>query len=362
MWMMYLIALIPIVVGMFLWAFSKRITLTEYLLSCLTGIVVTVLITLLMALGMTGDIETWSGLVTKATHIPTWVNTYEQAHYVTVGKTTTVYYTTEYNTNPEHWVAEATLGSRGAEIGISEARYNDILKKFGREVVVNGSRPSYHSGDRNDYVAVNDSKYVYPITQEYSFTNKVKACPSVFSYTKVSPGIKVFEYPKNEDLFKSDRLMGEAKKDFNIYEFDKLNTAVGMKIWANIIIVGFKGQDSKIAQLQEAKWVGGKKNDLVICYSKEPKWAYVFGWTENEQVKRNLEELFTIGTISGNMLPQIQEVVMKDYKIKDWSKFDYLTVEPPGWAFALLIALMLLTQFGYYWWAFTNGEDKDESI
>lgn len=360
MWLMYLIAFIPIIIGFFVWVYSKEINFLEYLLSCVIGFLVVIIIHGLVILGMTGDTETWSGYVTKAIHIPQWVEEYQQSHTYYVGKTSHTYYTTEHRTHYPEWSVECTLGERGASFRIDEAKYKEILSKFGEEKTVYGSRDGFDSGDHNDYIAVNTNNYIVPITQEYSFSNKVKACPSVFSYEKIPKTIKVYEYPQNGNPFVSNRLLGVPKKDMNIFEFDKMNTFIGMKKYANVILINFEGKDRKIAQYQEAKWVGGKKNDIVICYSKNPKWSYVFGWTEKEVVKRDLEEMFINNDISTNMTTLIQEEIMNNYVIKDWKKFDYLTVDTPGWAYFLLIIIMIIAQATYYYYASANEYKKED--
>ena len=46
--------------------------------------------------------------------------------------------------------------------------------------------------------------------------------------------------------------------------------------------------------------------------------------------------------------------------IKDWSKFDYITVEPPTYVYIILVIVMASAQTGYWMWAFKNRMDKLE--
>ena len=63
--------------------------------------------------------------------------------------------------------------------------------------------------------------------------------------------------------------------------------------------------------------------------------------------------------MDNSILPAIEEEIRLDYKIKDWSQFDYITVEPPTWAYWVMILVMGLTQGGYWYWAMTNTEEKE---
>jgi hypothetical protein len=131
-----------------------------------------------------------------------------------------------------------------------------------------------------------------------------------------------------------------------------MNTRLGYSKAVNVVACGFGAQDANVAQLQEAAWIGGKKNDLVICYGNikledegsSVKWTKVFGWTESEKVKNNLEKLVKEHPVNNDLLPLIADEVRNNYVIKDWSKFDNVTIEPPTWSYWLYFAIMVVTQ------------------
>ena len=126
----------------------------------------------------------------------------------------------------------------------------------------------------------------------------------------------------------------------------------------NVIIVYFANKDSSISKWQQSKWIGGKKNDLVICYggqkNNKADWAFCFGWTEREQVKRNLETIFLENKIDNNIIPIIEQEIKNNYLIKDWTKLDYITIYPPIWSYWVLIILMIITQGVFWYWANTT--------
>ena len=66
--------------------------------------------------------------------------------------------------------------------------------------------------------------------------------------------------------------------------------------------------------------------------------------------------------VSDAILPNIKQVVSKDYVIKDWKKFDYLTVEIPFSYLVYLILAQLIVCGGWVAFSLLNEEDKDSSV
>ena len=387
----YLIAILPLAIAAGLWYFSKRVTWWEALsLSVLSALIV-LCFHVIAVNGMLSDTETWSGVVTESQFRPTWKEYYEYAVY-----RTEYYYTTETErytdskgkshtrtvrvkhskqvfdhwepttrTHSDKWSCNDTVNGG---YDIDQSRYKDILNSFGQEKSKPGTRrTSEHksrmiSGDPNDYYTVNVKNYIYPVTSRRSFENRVKAAPSVFSYAKVPENAPVFEYPSNNDKFCSDRTVGAV--GVSTLNLDQMNAILGPTKQINVILAGFgveKGSD--IAQLQEAKWFGGKKNDLVICFGggqiTKPSWVYVFGWSESDICKQNLQSIIMQNGMKNETLPLIQKEIMTNYKRKDWHKFDYLTIEVPASKYIWLFAIVALVNIGGIIFAMKNDVDKE---
>lgn len=353
MWTCYLMALAPIIAGGILWVKTREFVWQEWLVSSAVGFVTVIALQAIAVASMVADVETWSGEVTEVVKIPRWVEEYQEMHTRTVGSGkdahTEIYFTTEHRTHPEHWKAARDFG-RGHtdEIPITQKEHDEIAKQFGGVIVeVRGSRPGFDSGDRNDYHVKNTSGIAFPTTKTAIFENRVRCSPSLFSYQEVPKGSPVHEWPANPDWKRSGRLLGTATR-VPIADWDRMCSRLGPRKKVNVIAVGFMpGADSSAAQLQEAKWVGGKKNDLVICYGGDPEhpsWARSFGWTESMLVKRNLETIVMESGFKLETLPLIEEEISKNYVIKNWSDFDHITVEPPWWAYALMMVVVGVSQ------------------
>jgi len=361
----YFLALIPIAVGAVLWYFDRKIVWFEWLGSAAVAMLTAAIFHGCAIWGMTDDIETWSGYITKAVHYPEWVEKYRQAHTRTVGTGkhahTETYYTTEYRTHSEHWTAFTQYDDHE----IAENFFREISGNFLSLVTEDGRKSGFYSGDPNVYVAYNKTGFIYPTTLIRHWKNKLKAAPSVFSFAKVPTNVVVFAWPENPDWRISQRLLGTATQ-FDQLEFDRMNSRLGPSKKVNVIMVGWANEDNQISEWQEAKWHGGEKNDLVICFggmtrSKPASWARVFGWSESFLAKRNIESLMLKNPASPQLMAAIEKEINANYQIKEWKKFDYITVEPPSWCYSVFFIVVLLTQGGLYFYLHNNDVTKEET-
>jgi hypothetical protein len=374
----YLIALVPIMVGGLLWVKYNEINIWEWVSGSVVALMVALMFNLFAIHGMTDDIETWSGQAVRVIYYPEWVEKWIESHYETYacgtdskGNTeycSRTYYTTEYDTHSQHWTVVVDFGSLVDEWYINVDTFNQIKKEFGGKVVYGPPQGFDHGGefikgDRNTYVTENTTGFVRPVTTLKSFKNKIKAAPSVFSFSKVPTNITVFPWPKNDgNVWTSQRVLGNATKVIPTLEWDRLNCLLGPQKKINLIIVGFDSNDSMLGQYQQAAWIGGKKNDFVISYGGKPEapaWCHVFGWTESELVKRNVEAYVMEHGVSMDLLPFIREEVLKNYKIKDWTKFDYIKIEPKPSYYAWFAICLIFIEGVLYVFFFMNDLDKE---
>jgi hypothetical protein len=377
MWIAYLIAFVPVIIGAILWVKSRRIVWWEWGISSIICFCIALLFNVITINAMTADIETWSGKIIKVEHEPRWVEEYEEAIYKTEYYTDSngnscsrqvfSHYETRHRNHSPNWTAYANFGKHDESYNIDETKYNYLKIKFGTENTVTGYRPGFDGGDRNDYFLVNTNNWIEPVSTTMSFENRVKACPSVFSFVKVPENtIGIYNWPRTTESFISNRLLGLAQQQFTTLAFDQMNTRLGPTKKVNVIMIGWDSTkfNSSIAQYQEAKWIGGKKNDLVLCYgysNGKVDWSYVFGWTEKSIVKRNLETILLNNKIDNNLLPIIEKEIIENYQIKEWDKFNYLTVEPPGWSYWILILIMIIVQ-GIVWFCFMSNESEKNEV
>ena len=368
-YLFYIIALVPSIIGGILFIFNKNINIGEWLGSTAIAFLISGCMHFFAIYSMTADIQTLSGEITHISHFPRWVEEYQERHEETYttgsGKNaqthTRVWYTTEHDTHPEHWIAFLSFGRINEAKDISLETFNAIKANFGGVIEDGGKQScnhfsgSFDGGDNNIYRTSNKTGYIYPVTTTAYFENRVKAAPTVFSFIKVPTNVPVYNWPENPNWMASDRLLGVA--GISPLEFDRMNSRLGYHKRVNVIIVGFNSADSMLGKWQESKWIGGKKNDLVITYGFEGKkvlWTYCFGWTEQDICKRNLENIVIENSIDNALLPLIEKEVRFSYVIKDWTKFSYIQIEPPLWSYITLISIMLVIQVCFWGWAHCN--------
>lgn len=363
MWLFYILSIIPLIIGGYLWCTNKNVIWWEWLLSFTVAITLSIIFHIISIVGMTNDYETWSGQITKVTFYPKWVEEYTttDTHTDSKGHTHTTT-STHYRTHHEYWMAYSSINT---ERKIEYPKYLEIHEKFGSTIETNQPfKSGFYSGDRNTYTTNNQTKYVFPINEWFSFENRVKAAPTLFNFAKPPTNAQIYEYPQNKNWFISDRLIGTANQYIDKLTFDRLNSKIGPYTKCNLIIIGFPPNTPPITgQYQQAKWIGGKKNDLIICYAggnqqQNPEWVYVFGWTEKDIVKQNLQTILLERPINNQILPLIEEEIKTNYTIKNWKKFDYITIQPPTWSYIIYIILVAATQIGYWIWALQNEHTK----
>ena len=359
----YVFACIPFVVGGILWVQSREVNWKEWIGNSVLCFVMAAGFHLLAVAGATHDVETWSGHVVRATHYPRWVEEYQQMHTRSVPSgtdskgnttyTTEIYYTTEYRTHHEHWEADSNINT---EIGISRQDFQHMAGIFGSISTEQPHKSGFYSGDRNIYVSYNThSGEYFPVTSVRSWSNKIKATPSTFSFSKVPEGMKgLFEYPKNDQPFISDRLLGTAQATVDLLTFDRMNARLGPSKKVNVIMVGMGAADSMLGEWQRSKWIGGKKNDVVILWggnNKKPTWVKVFGWTDQEICKRTLETIVLDNGAVTSTLPLIEKEIKAHYVLKDWEKsFAHISIPAPAWSMWTYFIVMVVTQIALWWW------------
>lgn len=315
-----------------------------------------------------GDYETWSGKVVQTRHFSAWQEYYEYAVYRTESYQTTETYMDGNKTKTrtvtktrqvfDHWEPTSrwhhdewkAYSNIGTTYNIDKPKYLYLVKAFGNEKAVRGDRStSEHNsrmigGDRNDYVADSPKDIVEPITDVRQFTNRIKSTPSVFNFVVVPDSVKVYEYPKNSNPWKSDRLINTK---LDLKQWDQMNARLGVNKKVNVIFVTFDSADSMLGTYQHSKWLGGKKNDLVIC--KGQGWSKVFGWSESDICKRNLEALVLNAEITNDIIPLIEQEIQTNYTKREFTEdFEYLTVEPQWNHWMVYLLLIVGAQVGIY--------------
>lgn len=374
MWALYLACLLPIFIGGVLFVLNKKIVWWEWLIGSCAGFLVAGIVHFTAFKSQTSDFETLSGQIVDCRKFSAWQEFYFEAIY----KTET--YTTGFGKNRQthtrrvfsHWSPRTRWHSEyfvaysniGASFNINGNKYSNWKQEWNNEKGVAGDRSTMEHGSRQiggdplDYIITCPQGIVEPINTKQSVVNRLKSAKSVFNFIQVSDEIKktLFAYPNSDSPFNSNRVLGTAKSKIPIKQWDILNAKLGPSKKVNLIIIGFDSSDQMLAEYQRSHWLGGKKNDLILTYGKG--WSKVFGWSDSDILKKELETLLLRHTIDESILPEIEALVTNGYEKTNWHKFDHLTIEPSGWAWFWFWVVMILVQSGL--WVFFHMNDVDK--
>jgi hypothetical protein len=334
----------------------------------------------------TSDTEYWSALVQKAEYYEaytTWVPK-TCSRTIKVGKTTTtVYYDCSYcDENGPEWAVVNDLGER---FYVSQTFYENLRRRWkaNPQFVELDRDINYHGTcgvDGDKYEIYWDKK---PHTAEQtvsskSYENRIQAAHSAFDFPDISEEdvktYKLFNYPDIEG-FSQEALLGEDSISW-ITKNEKLwgermieysSGYWGPKVHGKIWVLLYKDCPQTSALMQEAYWDGGNDNDLVVCIglsskSKELQWVKAFSWTPKRKLLVDLrEDIMNTKYLNFTKIREILDKRMPDFKRKDFKEFNYITVEPPGWAVTVTFIVTLLLTIGLCYWAISNEYVTEET-
>ncbi len=196
---------------------------------------------------------------------------------------------------------------------------------------------------------------------ERPFDNYVKAVPeSLFNTVKNDSFDKYIpSYPKVYDYYRMNRVIdvnsgviGSVKKDINI----KLNESLkllGNQKEVNIIVILTNIKDSSFKTAVENKWIGGKKNDVVIFVGLEGNdigWVDVMTWARNAgnelfdiKLRDAIKEMKVFD--SDVFVSTVINKVKTDFVRPKMKSYEYLKdgIEPPTWSIWLAFAVSIIS-------------------
>lgn len=210
-----------------------------------------------------------------------------------------------------------------------------------------------------------------PATLSHWYTNYIKAAPdSLFN----EQGL-VEEYEQNKhlpvhpevyDYYRADRLvLVGASVDPNEwnYELSKLNDRVGTTKQANVIVV-LTTENEKFYYVLRQKWVGGKKNDIIVIIGLDAagssiKWARVMSWAQDDIFNVKLrDDILALDTLNReNVLQTVEKDVVKWFQRKPMADFEYLesSITPTKTEFVIAFIINLIISIGITFYVMNNN-------
>jgi hypothetical protein len=181
-----------------------------------------------------------------------------------------------------------------------------------------------------------------PTAIEHRYENLIKASPeSIFSPVKPSESdlAAVPDYPRVSDLYRVNRVLSSLPlPDLRETQeaMEEANADLGAKKQVNMMIVATSSTDRSFAEAVRRKWLGGKKNDVILVVGVNRdlsiNWAEAVSWTKKSEVGIDLRDrVQSLSTWNGASIAGImKEVVSKEFVRREMSDFDYLRplIEP----------------------------------
>lgn len=198
-----------------------------------------------------------------------------------------------------------------------------------------------------------------PVARPKSFTNYVKAVPqSLFNTNQQALskyGAEVPAYPSSVyDYHYINRILSAGVSIPDVATWNH-NLALmlrdlGPSKQVNVVVVITKNADPMFEYALQGKWLGAKKNDVVVILGTPSypaiEWVRVVSWTDNQLFKVQLrDELQDLKTVDQDkILGIIRSNVSKTFVRKQMKDFEYLDSEimPPDWVIILAAAIAVL--------------------
>jgi len=279
-----------------------------------------------------------------------------------------------------YWKA---IDNFGHEYSISQAKYEELMKKWNAIPVFNELNRYIHKHGRcgvdGDMYSIKwdgrvESSEANVI--EVGFTNYLKLNHSAFNY----PVIKaenakkqgLFSYPKQYDYYKQNAILGMDsfpaiyRKGEAQVKFEYLNGDMGPKNKVKVFTLLFKNKPIDIAFVQEAYWEGGNQNEIVVCMSLDDtlgiQWVKPFSWCDNKRIIVDLrEDIMEIKKWDADSIYDIYRAdIPKSFHYKPFTDFNYLTFQPTTGQLIFVYMLTIVVSLVVCIWCVKN-EFQNES-
>ena len=346
--MLALLLVVPLIwpfVAKALW--NKEITLNEMALNIAIGVLIVVAGYFGGKYSMTADQEVFNGQLVSKSHERVSCSHSYKCNCVTTystdsqgrrtsSETCQTCYDHMYDVN---WNLDTTLG---------EIRVERV------------DRQGIDEPQRWTRAAVGD-----PVAQTHGFTNYIRGAPnSLFSAIAEKQALARFEkslpeYPLSVyDYHYLNRVLAVG---VNVPDAAAWNQELALRLRSlgaakqvNFIVVFTKETDPAYADALRVKWLGGKKNDVIVVLSTPayPKleWARVISWTDKELFKVQLrDELQALKDVERTAVFDILERNVKSTFVrKPMKDFEYLEneIQPPMWLLACLFIFSAIASVG----------------
>jgi hypothetical protein len=385
----FIAIIIPTLTSLLLYFFwNRKVVLLEFLALFATSFIAVGIVKLVADNQNTSDTEFWNGTKNEVRYYEPWDEEVPCRHPIYCTRTyecncdskgencstcTEEYicgyehaYDVDYH--PEYWQLETSLGS----YGISQTEYNRLVALYGNRSFVELHR-DYHSIDGDMYSSVwkGELEKLEMVTQSRTYENRVQASKSVFNFPEVDSATKanykLFEYPPIIGL-QQRHVLGYIDNDAE-HHMDIVNGLLGPRKQLAAFICVYRNTTITAADMQEAYWKGGNKNEFIVCIgidnANNIQWCKCFSWSEVAEPKITIRNF--IMDLKVLKLTEIADYMYKEldtkFKRKRFRDFNYLSIPvTSGQLQAAVIITVILNILIAIWSVYNEFEDTKEFI
>lgn len=386
--------LIPLIACVFAMKYGgKKYVWWEFLLPTVGSFMLIAAIKMCTESSQLHDVQYRGGIITQARYSEawsTWVKkTCHETYYTGSGKNRkshTRHYDCSYcDDHAPHWEA---LDDQGHTYSISEEKYNQLKKQWSatprfvdlnRDIRTKSGLFSSCGKDGDAYTIDWDKNMltVESSTWETPYENYVQCSRVNFGIKDVDEEMAkkygLYEYPE-VDSYHQKTLLGidslsylqPAYKRGAEKMFEYFDGFYGPRRKIRVFILLFYNRSINVANKQKDYWVNGNKNEMVICIdvnknTGEINWVYPFSWTENKRIAVDLrEDISNLKTLNFTSLYKIVEESTKTFKYRDFSKFDYLSLDATIGEIWVVYILTILATIGTLIYGYKNQYEQQD--
>ena len=349
-----LLLIIPVLFAVGLFLFTKnKISLKEFIIHLSVQALISVVSVFMIYNQNTGDSEVWAGKLVDKQRLKVRCSHSYSCNCRTVrscsgGKTRSCSSRTVCSTCYRHSydVSWALYSSIGSSLNVSR------LDSRGLEEPPRWSR----------------AKIGEPWFENRSYTNYVKgAANTLFKHKGQSKSLlkKIPEYPNRiYDYHRLDRAVNIKGSSINLSEFNnklqKLNSRLGKTKQAVALVVFSKNESTDLSYAIKQKWIGGKKNDVIIIIDHDGQgninWSEIISWSKSTYINTVLKDSIELQKKLDfdKILGIIEKEITSHFQRKSMEDFEYLKydVEPTSeqLIWALIVGLLISLGLGYFFY------------
>lgn len=334
--LIYLIILIPILsplIGLLIW--KHEITATEFVLNVIAACLVTVGVYYATAYAQMADYQILNGeVIEKYQDSVPCSHSYQTCTGSGKSRTCTTHHE---HMNDYDWVVKSTVG---------KFTIDRVNRRGDREP------PRWTAVKMHEAVALEDYYLNYIKGSPSSIFNK-KDLQFAEKYAAQIP-----KYPEVYDYHRANRVftVGFNQNDIALWNFElsEMLKSVGPSKQANVSIILTKGLPAEYASAVNAKWLGGKKNDMTLIVGTSDgskiEWVQVLAYSKSTSIKTYLRDAIKEHGIIDRefFMESIRSHMIRYYDRKSMDDFAYLigTIEISETAFALIAIFSLIVSVG----------------